>query len=91
MAAARKENALEDVALVAGTQQNLSNLYSLDIFGNVPVGQIFELVKSIGAMPRSFPRPALQASQVSNSPIFYERLFVRKLFAQLFSAYNLGL
>jgi hypothetical protein len=28
-----KENALEDVALVAGTQQNLSNLYSLDIYG----------------------------------------------------------
>jgi hypothetical protein len=29
----KKENALEDVALVAGTQQNLSNLYSLDIYG----------------------------------------------------------
>ncbi len=27
------ENALEDVAQVAGTQQNLSNLYSLDIYG----------------------------------------------------------
>jgi len=26
-------NALEDVALVAGTQQNLSNLYYLDIYG----------------------------------------------------------
>jgi hypothetical protein len=24
---------LEDVALVAGTQQNLNNLYSLDIYG----------------------------------------------------------
>jgi hypothetical protein len=34
MAAAKKrENALEDVALVAGAQQNLSNLYSLDIYG----------------------------------------------------------
>jgi hypothetical protein len=37
MAAAKKEkekaNALEDVALVMGTQQNLSNLYSLDIYG----------------------------------------------------------
>jgi hypothetical protein len=34
MAAAKntKENALEDVALGAGTQQNLSNLYSLDIY-----------------------------------------------------------
>ncbi len=33
MAAAKKgENALEDVALEAGTQQNLSNLYSLDIY-----------------------------------------------------------
>ena len=33
MAAAKKaENALEDVALVVGTQQNLSNLYSLDIY-----------------------------------------------------------
>jgi hypothetical protein len=30
----KKENALEDVALVAGTQQNLSNLYSLDICGS---------------------------------------------------------
>jgi len=25
---------LEDVALVTGTQQNLSNLYSLDIYGS---------------------------------------------------------
>jgi hypothetical protein len=37
MAAAKKRknekaNALEDVALVGGTQQNLSNLYSLDIY-----------------------------------------------------------
>jgi hypothetical protein len=31
-----KENALEDVALVAGTQQNLSNLYSLDIYDIEP-------------------------------------------------------
>jgi hypothetical protein len=29
----KSENALEDVALVAGTQRNLSNLYSLDIYG----------------------------------------------------------
>jgi hypothetical protein len=29
----KAENALEDVALVAGTQQNLSNLYSLDMYG----------------------------------------------------------
>jgi hypothetical protein len=28
----KRENALEDVALVAGTQPNLSNLYSLDIY-----------------------------------------------------------
>jgi hypothetical protein len=34
VAAAKKENALEDVVLVAGTQQNLSNLYSLDIYGS---------------------------------------------------------
>jgi len=27
------KNALEDVALVVGTQQNFSNLYSLDIYG----------------------------------------------------------
>jgi hypothetical protein len=35
MAAAKKEkkeNALEDVVLIEGTQQNLSNLYSLDIY-----------------------------------------------------------
>jgi hypothetical protein len=29
----KNENVLEDVALVADTQQNLSNLYSLDIYG----------------------------------------------------------
>jgi hypothetical protein len=35
MAAVKKrENALEDVTLVAGTQQNLRNLYSFDIYGN---------------------------------------------------------
>ncbi len=28
------ENALEDVALVVGTQQNISNPYSLDIYGS---------------------------------------------------------
>jgi hypothetical protein len=28
----KSENALEDVALVAGMQQNLSNLYSFDIY-----------------------------------------------------------
>jgi hypothetical protein len=29
----KRENALEDVVLVAGTQQNLNNLYSLDFYG----------------------------------------------------------
>jgi hypothetical protein len=29
----KRENALEDVGLVEGTQQNLSNLHSLDIYG----------------------------------------------------------
>jgi hypothetical protein len=32
MTTAKKANALEDVALVAGTQQNLSNLYYIDIY-----------------------------------------------------------
>jgi hypothetical protein len=36
LAAAKKENAFKDVALEAGTQQNLSNLYSLDIYGVNP-------------------------------------------------------
>ncbi len=31
-----KANALEDVALVVGTQQNLSNLYSFDIYASFP-------------------------------------------------------
>ncbi len=31
------ENALEDVALVEGTQQNLTNLYSLDIYDWVSI------------------------------------------------------
>jgi hypothetical protein len=38
MASANKKkkggNAFKDVALVAGTQQNLSNLYYLDIYGS---------------------------------------------------------
>jgi hypothetical protein len=34
----KAENALKDVALVAGTQQNLSNLYSLDIYDVTQVG-----------------------------------------------------
>jgi hypothetical protein len=38
MAAAKK--ALEDVALLAGTQQNLINLYSLDIYGGHPSNDI---------------------------------------------------
>jgi hypothetical protein len=29
----KMENTLEDVVLVAGTQQNLSNPYSLDVYG----------------------------------------------------------
>jgi hypothetical protein len=33
-AAKKKENALENVVLVVGTEQNLSNLYSLDIYGS---------------------------------------------------------
>ncbi len=40
VAAAKKKeeakNAVEDVSLVAGTQQNFSNLYSLDIYGWTP-------------------------------------------------------
>ncbi len=35
-----KANALEDVALVAGTQQNLSNLYFLDIYELMPQSTI---------------------------------------------------
>jgi len=31
---------LEDVALVVGTQQNLSNLYSLDIYGPASAAQL---------------------------------------------------
>jgi hypothetical protein len=30
----KRENALQDAALIEGTQQNLSNLYSLDIYEN---------------------------------------------------------
>jgi hypothetical protein len=40
----KKENALDDVALVAGTQQNLSNLYSLDIYGFYSNSQHFFLL-----------------------------------------------
>ena len=35
----KRENALEDVALVAGAQQNLSNLYSLDIYGSALIAK----------------------------------------------------
>jgi hypothetical protein len=38
--AKKRENALEDEALEAGTQQNLSNLlYCLDIYGCHPVAE----------------------------------------------------
>ncbi len=43
------ENALEDVALVAGTQQNLSNLYSLDIYGLVSLPCFVVLVLLLAA------------------------------------------
>jgi hypothetical protein len=47
MAAAKKEkekaNALEDVALVAVTQQNLSNLYSLDFYDLNPQPWAYEV------------------------------------------------
>ncbi len=33
MTTAKKEKLLEDVVLVVGTQQNLTTLYSLDIYG----------------------------------------------------------
>ncbi len=36
----KAKNALDDVALVAGTQQNLSNLYSVDIYGWKPMSRI---------------------------------------------------
>jgi len=47
IAAVKKGNALEDVALVAGTSQNLSNLYSLDIYGFNPISQIWWVSCSI--------------------------------------------
>jgi hypothetical protein len=43
----KKENALEDVALLAGTQQNLSNLYSLDIFVMVHLDQLFLVMQTL--------------------------------------------
>ncbi len=47
MAAAKKENALEDVALVAGTQQNLSNLYSLDIYVMTHLDQLLLIMQTL--------------------------------------------
>ncbi len=54
MTTAKKANALEDVVLVAGTQQNLRNLYYLDVYvrnientgflnqeGNLKVSHVF--------------------------------------------------
>jgi hypothetical protein len=37
----KRENALEDVALAVGTQQNLSNLYSLGIYAHAAVANVF--------------------------------------------------
>jgi hypothetical protein len=52
MAAAKKGKCL-DVALVAGTQQNLSNLYSLDIYGSSSTLFTFML----GSMPALLAYP----------------------------------
>ncbi len=38
----KSENALEDVALVASTQQNLSNLYSFDIYDSNFVVKVWD-------------------------------------------------
>ncbi len=43
------ENALKDVTLVAGTQQNLSNLYALDIYGQVSLPCFVVLVLLLAA------------------------------------------
>ncbi len=40
------ENALEDVALVVGTQQNLSNLYFLDIYATHIPGKSYHVFSS---------------------------------------------
>ncbi len=42
---------MEDVVLVAGTQQNLSNLYSLDIYGlAIPyLSSIFSIIEYLKA------------------------------------------
>ncbi len=47
----KKANALKDVALVAGTQQNLSNLYSLDICGYYNQLKINSLLDVYGCPP----------------------------------------
>jgi hypothetical protein len=56
-AAKKKENSLEDVALVAGTQQNLSNLYSLDIYGSSSTLFTFML----GSMPALLACPQVMS------------------------------
>ncbi len=44
----KKENALIDVVLVVGTQQNLSNMYSLDFwFFYSARGYIFNYVQNV--------------------------------------------
>ncbi len=45
---------MEDVALVAGTQQNLSNLYSIDIYGGMPVLLACSQLMSFLPYPRHF-------------------------------------
>ncbi len=43
----KKENALEDVALVVGTQHNFSNLYPLDIYGTIQEQSVMFLSRPI--------------------------------------------
>ncbi len=69
------ENALEDVTLVAGTQQNLSNLYSLDIYGLVSLPCFVVLVllmghsKNSGSLSGHILCPGLPATS-ANLPCF---------------------
>jgi hypothetical protein len=56
--AQKRENALEDVALIAGTQQNLTNLYSLDIYGAYPGCQKHTKVQNQSLMRFGGPRQA---------------------------------
>jgi hypothetical protein len=77
MAAEKRENALEDVALVEGTQK-LSNLYSLDIYALPREPRQVQPVDICAAVEVVFIREPSQSGRPSTVDLIKMGSFVRK-------------